>query len=81
MAWWRRKDSSYDIVTPTERERRDDDIAKRRRRYFLIMAPCLVLVLFGFFVPAPTQVRLGALAVAAILPPIAAIVGNARGRL
>jgi Protein of unknown function (DUF3099) len=76
--WRRHRDVSYDIVTPTERERRDDDIARRRRRYFAIMIPCLSLVMFGFFVPAPTPVRVGALALAALLPPIAAIVGNAK---
>lgn len=65
-------------MTPTERERRDDDIATRRKRYFAIMIPCLVLVVFGFFVPAPTPARVAALAVAAVLPPVAAIVGNAR---
>lgn len=67
-------------MTPTERERRDDDIATRRKRYFAIMIPCLVLVAFGFFVPAPTPARVAALAVAAVLPPVAAIVGNARPR-
>jgi len=78
MARRRRRDVSYDIVTRTERERRDDDIAARRRRYFAVMIPCLVLVLFGFLVPAPTPWRLGALAVASVMPPVAAIVGNRR---
>ncbi|HEX6936201.1 MAG TPA: DUF3099 domain-containing protein [Actinomycetes bacterium] len=78
MGWRRRRDVTYDVVTPTERERRDDDIATRRKRYFAIMIPCLVLVAFGFFVPAPTPARVAALAVAAVLPPVAAIVGNAR---
>jgi hypothetical protein len=64
-------------VTPTEREAFEDKIAKRRRRYFLVMIPCIALVLFGFFVPAPVPVRVVALTVAAFLPPIAAIVGNA----
>jgi hypothetical protein len=69
-------DRAYDIVTPTERELRERAIARRRRRYFLVMGPCLVLVVFGFFVPAPTPLRVAALAVAAVLPPIAAVVGS-----
>ena len=40
------------------------------------MGVCLALVVFGFFVPAPVPVRLVALAVAAVLPPIAAITAN-----
>jgi Protein of unknown function (DUF3099). len=78
MGWRKHRDVSYDIVTPTERERRDDEVATRRKRYFAIMIPCLSLVAFGFFVPAPTPVRVAALALAAVLPPIAAIVGNAK---
>jgi hypothetical protein len=76
MRWGHRRRDTYDIVTPTERERRDDDIARRRRRYFAIMVPCLALVSFGFFVPAPTPFRVAALAIAAVLPPIAAMVAN-----
>jgi DUF3099 family protein len=67
---------AYDIVTPTERELRDRAIARRRRRYFLVMGPCIALVLFGFFVPAPTPLRVAALVVAAVLPPVAVIVGS-----
>ena len=78
MGWRRHRGVSYDIVTPTERERRDDEVETRRKRYFAIMIPCLSLVAFGFFVPAPTPARVVALAVAAVLPPVAAIVGNAR---
>lgn len=78
MGWRRRHEAAHDIVTRTEREQRDDDIATRRRRYFAIMIPCLVLVGFGFFVPAPTPVRVGALALAGVLPPIAAITGTVR---
>jgi Protein of unknown function (DUF3099) len=78
VLWRRRRDVSYDIVTRTDRERRDDEVARSRRRYFAIMIPCLSLVGFGFFVPAPTPVRVAALAVAAVLPPVAAIVGNAK---
>jgi DUF3099 family protein len=77
VGWRRARGEHFDIVTPTERERRLDEVAKRRRRYFLVMVPCLVLVAFGFYVPAPTPVRVAALAIAAVLPPIAAIVGNA----
>jgi hypothetical protein len=76
MRWRRPRRDVYDIVTPTERERRDAEIDKRRRRYFAIMLPCLALVSFGFFVPAPTPVRVVALLVAAVLPPIAAIAAN-----
>ena len=82
MRRWRRDDRedrgqpAYDIVTPTERELRDRAIARRRRRYFLVMGPCIALVLFGFFVPAPTPLRVAALTVAAVLPPLAVIVGS-----
>jgi hypothetical protein len=69
----------YDIVTPTDRERLERRLARRRRRYLAVMVPCLVLVAFGFFVPAPTPLRLVALAFAAWMPPVAAIVGNADG--
>lgn len=77
MRWWRRAEG-FDIVTRTESEQRDDDIARRRRSYLSIMVLCLVLVVFGFCAPAPTPLRVAALVVAAVLPPIAAIVGNAR---
>lgn len=73
-----RDDDFFDIVTPTENERRDADIARRRRLYFRIMIPCLALVLFGFFVPVGVPLRVGALALAAALPPLAAIAGNVR---
>ena len=69
-------DPAYDIVTPTDNERRDDLLRVRRRRYFSVMVPCLTLVLFGFFVPAPLAVRVAALIVAGILPPVAVIVGS-----
>ena len=68
--------AAYDIVTPSEAEQVERSLAGRKRRYFLVMAPCIVLVLFGFFVPAPVPLRVAALAVAAVLPPIAAILGN-----
>ncbi len=63
-------------MTPTPAERDRADLALRRRRYALLMGSCLLLVLFGFFVPAPVPLRLAALAVAAVLPPLAAIAGN-----
>jgi hypothetical protein len=72
----RHGDEVPDIVTPTEREERERTISARRRRYFRIMVPCIALVLFGFFVPAPVPMRVIALAVASLLPPVAAIVGN-----
>jgi Protein of unknown function (DUF3099) len=65
-----------DIVTPSDRERLERRIARRRKRYFAVIVPCLLLVGFGFFVPAPTPVRLVALAFAAWMPPIAAILAN-----
>jgi hypothetical protein len=80
MGWRRRRGVIHDIVTPTERERLDDEVATRRKRYFAIMIPCLLLVGFGFYVPAPTPARVVALALAAVLPPVAAIVGNGRPR-
>lgn len=80
MAHRDRKPPRYDIVTPTERESLDADIARRRRRYVLIWVPCIALVGFGFFVPAPTALRIAALVLAAPLLPIAAIVANVRGR-
>ena len=79
MRWFRRRhpdQPSYDIVTPTEREALELSIAARRKRYFRVMVPCLVLVVFGFFVPAPVPLRVAALAVACVLPPIASILGN-----
>jgi hypothetical protein len=78
MRWRKPRGDHYDIVTPTDRERRNDEIETRRKRYFAIMIPCLLLVAFGFFVPAPTPARVVALALAAVLPPLAAIVGNAK---
>jgi hypothetical protein len=78
---WRRRPTppvlpSFDVVTRTEREARNDAINARQRRYLRVMIPCIALMLFGFFVPAPIPLRLVALAIASILPPIAAIVGN-----
>ena len=66
------------MVTPTAAERARADRRRRQRSYGLLMGLCLALVLFGFFVPAPVSVRLAALAIGAVLPPIAAIAGNAR---
>lgn len=80
MARRRRRTSRYDIVTPTEGEQRDADISRGRRRYFALWVPCLLLVLFGFFVPAPTGWRIAALAVAAPLLPLAAFIGTPRQR-
>ena len=75
----RRHSPPYDIVTPTQREARDTQIARQRRRYFAIWVPCILLVLFGFFVPAPVPWRIAALAVAAPMLPLAAILGSGRG--
>ena len=71
-----RRSPTYDIVTPTEREALSADIARQRRRYFLLWVPCLLLVVFGFFVPAPTPWRIAALVVAAPMLPLAAILGS-----
>ena len=76
---WRRKPPVPDIVTPTDRERRNQSVKDRRRRYFVVMIPCLALVLFGFFVPAPVPVRVAALVVACVMAPVAAIIGNRAG--
>jgi hypothetical protein len=67
---------TYDVVTPTPDQARLEEIGRRQRRYFRIMVPCILLVAFGFFVPAPTPFRLVALAIAAFMPPVAAIVAN-----
>jgi hypothetical protein len=71
---------SPDIASHDVPRRLDDSIRSRRRRYFWLMGPCLVLTVFGFFVPAPTPWRIAALAVAAVFPPIAAVVANAGRR-
>jgi hypothetical protein len=78
--WHGRRRAVPDIVTPTPHEEKIAEIARRRRRYLAIMLPCLALVVFGFWVPAPVPVRVVALIVASVMPPIAAIVGNARMR-
>jgi hypothetical protein len=61
----------FDVWTRTEREQRVAEIDARRRRYLRTILPAVGLVLFGFFVPAPTVVRLGALVLAALLVPFA----------
>ncbi|GAA4353295.1 hypothetical protein [Angustibacter luteus] len=76
MARRSRRLPRYDIVTPTEHEARDDEIARQRVRYFLVWVPCIALVLFGFFVPAPTPWRIAALVLAAPLLPLAAVIGS-----
>lgn len=73
---WRRSLRRKDVLKATPVESRREMLAGRRRRYFGLMVPCVLLVLFGFFVPAPVPVRVACLAVAAVLPPIAAIRGN-----
>jgi hypothetical protein len=74
-----RKTPRFDVVTPTPREALLAEVGRRRRRYFWVIGPALLLVLFGFFVPAPTPLRVIALVVAALMVPTAGIVGNARG--
>lgn len=78
--WRTRAPKAFDVVTPTAHEALTADIAGRRRRYFLVIGPCIALVLVGFFVPLPIPVRIVILLVAALLAPAAAIVANARGR-
>jgi hypothetical protein len=73
-------DPPRDIASRDVPRRLDDSIRARRRRYFWLMGPCLVLTVFGFFVPAPTPWRIAALAVAAVIPPVAAVVANAGRR-
>ena len=81
MGWRRHRGVSYDIVTPTERERRDDEVATRRKRYFAIMIPLSFARRLRVLRARPnTSARVAALALAAVLPPIAAIVGNAKPR-
>ena len=75
----RRQPPPYDIVHRTEREVRDDELRHRRRRYLALWVPCMLLVLFGFLVPAPVPWRIAALAVAAPMLPLAAILGSGRG--
>jgi Protein of unknown function (DUF3099) len=72
----RHQPPTYDVVTPTPNQEHLENIRRRQKRYYRIMVPCIILVAFGFFVPAPTPIRLVALAIAAFMPPIAAIVGN-----
>ncbi len=76
----RRHEQVRDISSPQVPRRLDDSIRSRRRRYFWLMGPCLVLTVFGFFVPAPVPLRISALAVAAVIPPVAAVVANAGRR-
>lgn len=67
----------FDVVTPTARERREADLAARKRRYAVLMGLCVALLLFGFFLSAaPVPLRLAALVVAAVLPPVAAVTAN-----
>ena len=61
----------HDVWTRTERELRLEEIQARERRYLRTALPGLGLVLFGFFVPAPVPVRVGALLVAVLLVPFA----------
>ena len=66
-----------DIRTLTPGERRRADLDRRRKRYFVMMGCCLLLVLLSFFGTAlPTAVRLVLAGVAAVLAPVAAMVGN-----
>lgn len=51
-------------------------IHRRARRYFAVIVPALVLVVFGFFVPAQAPFRIAALLMAALLLPVAAVLGN-----
>ncbi len=59
----------FDVWTRTERELRIEEIEARKRRYLRTALPMLGLVLFGFFVPAPVPLRIGALVVAILLAP------------
>ncbi len=76
----RRTIRAFDVVTPTPREALEADVARRKRRYLSVILPCLGLVLFGFFVPAPTPIRVAALILAAPLAPIAVIAAGSGSR-
>lgn len=66
-----------DVRTLTEGERRREQFARRRHRYYVVIGACLALIVFAFFcTPAPVAVRLVAAGVAAVLAPVAALVGN-----
>lgn len=80
MVLRRRHERVPDVRRLTERERRDEAIDRRRRRYLAIMVPYLGLVLLGFFVLPWTAARIVVLAVAVLLPPVAAVVANAGRR-
>lgn len=73
---FRRRTAVPDVVTPTPQQELEAAVDRRRRRYVLIIGPCLALVVFGFFVPAPLAVRVVALVIAAPLPPIAVILAS-----
>jgi 4-amino-4-deoxy-L-arabinose transferase-like glycosyltransferase len=80
MRFTRRRVQAFDVVTPTPREALEADVARRKRRYLSFILPCLALVLFGFFVPAPTPIRVAALVLAAPLAPIAVIAAGSGSR-
>ncbi len=66
-----------DVRTLTPEERRREAFARRRRRYAVVISGCLVLTVFAFFATfAPVAVRLVAAGLAAVLAPVAAMVGN-----
>ncbi|MFJ4920839.1 DUF3099 domain-containing protein [Streptomyces sp. NPDC088725] len=55
---------------------------RRRRGYFVLMGGCLVLFIsaWAFVRIWSIPAAIGMCAVAMVIPPVAAIVGNARGR-
>jgi hypothetical protein len=66
-------------VTATDvRASQSDRLRRRRRWYFALMGTCLVLILLAWNVVRlwSTGAALAMSAVAAVLPPIAAIVAN-----
>lgn len=67
-----------DVMTPTERQAHLERVAERQRLYFRYAIPALGCTAFGFFVPAPTPIRLAALVLATMLGFIAVLLGNAR---
>jgi len=72
-----RSSQVYDITTPDVHESQEQDIRRRRRIYFRIMVPCLAMfAFFGFATFVPTPVRAVGLGIAALMPPVAAILGN-----
>ena len=64
----------HDIVTPTAREAAREALLARQRLQLALTLLSLGLVLIGLLLPAPVPVRLGVLAVGAVVPPLVGLV-------